>query len=337
MLGPTLLSRSMPPPVPSRVCGKAAHLGRSHSTRKLRRMKMIPFSRRHREFIENERLIISLDKPLVFKIVSCMEKNDISHSHWESIFRDDLQRELINNLGFPTLKTYVDGNWQDVDDVKLFLRNTQHKYVLDAIEIFCELLNDSENKLTFIKECNDVFKSESSPWRIINGFVVKLDSDFLESEILSKAFELLKDNHFELALRAFMSARENFTAGDYYGVIFESNNALESLIKKVCDIEKGSQKDLKRRLMKSGLVPDYFQGFCDYFDGFVQSAFTIANESARHGKKEPPEDKNKIDYAVASFHLHLVGALIVFIMERYTERSPKETPPPPPEEDDVPF
>lgn len=81
--------------------------------------------------------------------------------------------------------------------------------------------------------------------------------------------------------------------------------------------------------MKSGIIPDYFQGFCDYFSGLLQSAFTIANESARHGKKDIPCDRNDVDYAVASFVLHLTGSLIVFIMERYKENVSKK--------EDIPF
>jgi hypothetical protein len=104
---------------------------------------------------------------------------------------------------------------------------------------------------------------------------------------------------------------------------------MESALKKLLNIDNAEQNKLKKLLMKSGMIPDYFQGFSDHFEGLLQSAFTIANQSARHGSKEVPKKKNRIDGALASFVLHITGSLLVFIIERYEEALP--------EEDDVPF
>ena len=46
----------------------------------------------------------------------------------------------------------------------------------------------------------------------------------------------------------------------------------------------------------------------EHFENLLQSAFTIANKSARHGGKEIPS---------------LVGSLIVFIVERYITQAKK--------------
>jgi hypothetical protein len=242
----------------------------------------------------------------------------------ESIFYDDLKQCLLESYGEKRLRAYVDDVFQDTDKIEEFILGTKPEYVLDTIELFLTLIDKPGQKVNFQKECNQIFKSENSPFRILDGYSIKLDSDFLESEILTKAYELLRDSNFEKACRDFLSARNNLTAGDYSGTIIEANNAIESALKKILNREKGEQKNLKKRLIKSGIIPDYFQGFCEHFEGLVQSAFTIANESSRHGKREIPDKKNEVNYAVASFFLHLAGSLIVFIMERYQENLPEE-------------
>jgi len=71
--------------------------------------------------------------------------------------------------------------------------------------------------------------------------------------------------------------------------------------------------------MSSNIIPDYFQGFADGFQTILQSAFAIANNAARHGKIEIPENRNIVTREVAQFMLGLTGSLIIFIIERYIE------------------
>jgi len=284
------------------------------------------FSQRHREAIENKKLRLSISKKTRQKIIYCMERFNrwYGWNEEESIFFDDLKKRLIQSYGETSLKAYVDDVFQETNDIKQFIISTKPEYVLDAIELYSVLIDKPGQRSNFYKECNLIFKSENSPCRVLDGLVIKLDSEFLESEILHKAYELLKDSYFEKACKDFLNARNNLTAGDYSGTITEANNAMESTLKKILNKEKGEQGDLKKWLMKSGIIPDYFQGFCSHFEGLLQSAFTIANESSRHGKKEIPDKRNEVNYAVASFFIHLVGSLIVFIMERYQENLPIE-------------
>jgi len=287
---------------------------------------MILFSQKHREAIENKKLLLSLSKKIRQKMIYCMREYNrwYGYNQQDSIFHDDLRQLLLKNYGDTSLKAYVEDVFKETNDIEQFILSTKPEYVLDAIEVYSSLIDKPGVRVNFHKECNSIFKSENSPFRVLDGYVIKLDSAFLESEILNKAYELLKDSNFEKACKDFLNARNNLTAGDYSGTIFEANNAIESTLKKILNREKGEQGDLKKWLMKSGIIPDYFQGFCDHFEGLIQSAFTIANESSRHGQKEIPDKKNQIDYAVASFFLHLSGTLIVFIMERYQDTLPKE-------------
>lgn len=279
------------------------------------------FSQRHEQAINNKKLRISLSVKLRQKIVYCMH----NHNKWygwnneNSIFYDDLKQKLLESYGATELRGYIGDSLQKVTDIEDFIKKAWPPQVLDAIELFNQLLNNQKDKISFARSINGVFRVENEPYRLLENEIVILDSVFLESSVLNRAFELLRSNYFEKACRDFLNARNNFTSGDFPGTIVECNNSIESALKKLLNVNKGEQNKLKNLLMKSGLIPDYFQGFSEHFEGLLQSAFTIANQSARHGSKEVPSGKNKIDGALASFVLHLTGSLLVFLIERYEE------------------
>ncbi len=287
---------------------------------------MIVFSQRHKYSIDS--VTTTINRKTRQKIIYCMDDFNYSTGRYNSIFYNDLKQELLKTYGDTTLKAFVGDSFQEVDSIEQFIIGTKPEYVLDAIELYGYSFVKQESEDAYYNKINEIFKVDGSCFRILDKIIIKLDSDFLESEIINKAYDLLKNNSFEKACSDFISAKNNFTSCDYSGTISEANNALESTIKKIVNSDNEKQKNLKDLLMKSGLIPDYFQGFCDYFEGLLQSSFTIANKSSRHGKKDIPDKKNDTDRALASFLLNLSGSLIVFIMERYEDRQ---------EEDEIPF
>lgn len=278
------------------------------------------FSQRHADSLSNKKIQVSLATKLRHRIIHCMR----NHDHWygwnqeDSTLGDDLKQKLLEHYG-QALRGYVNDELQEVNDIETFIKTAWPALVFDAIELYNALLAEKVQKNDFPRNINQVFKTENSPYRLLEGHIVILDSAFLESAVLNRAGELLKNNAFEQASRDFLNARNNFTSTDYNGTVFECNNAVESALKKLLDNKNASQNDLKKGLMKAGLIPDYFQGFCENFEGLLQSLFSITNNSVRHGKRDVPDARAEVDKAVASFVLHLTGTLLVFIMERYEE------------------
>lgn len=282
----------------------------------------VVFSQRHKQALEDKKLVISIAGKLRQKIIFCMQNHDERYG-WngeDSIFYDDLRRKLMEIYGITELRAYTSQGLKKADSIEEFIKGAWPPYVFDAIEVFNHLAKKDETKTAFEEEINGIFNAEESPYRLLGNEVVVLDSVFLESSVLNRAFKLLKINLFEKACKDFLNARTNFTSGDYSGTIFECNNAMESALIKITGLKKAEQFKLKNMLMKSGVVPDYFQGFLEHFEGLLQSSFTIANQSARHGKKDLPSGTNRVDRALASFVLHLTGSLLVFLIERFKER-----------------
>lgn len=296
------------------------------------------FSKRHEKYLQNKKLNVSLPKRARNRILMCMEKHNERDYRTEEGFNytadlldTDLPPVLKQEYGETELRAYVENKLQAVQRMEDFIRNAYPALVIDAIEAYSGLVRDSE---AFRHSINELFSSEELPYRFCEDRIVILDSAYLESEVVSVAQQLLHTHHFEKALVDFKNARENLTSGDYTGTIQECNNAVESAIKYMLKAKSVNQGDLKRNLMKSGILPGYFEGFLDHFEGILQSFFTMANESARHGKKDLPTGRNVVDRPFASLMTHLTATLLVFIVDKYVKS--KKTEPPADEMPDFP-
>lgn len=288
---------------------------------------IIPFSERHKRLISSEEFKVEFSTVQKRKILFLLESfNEVYHkttdTNWnytETTF-EKVHQDLRRAYGLDLLPT----DNETEKTTENFLKNGDPIFLLDIIELFNRYINEAEERRSFEKELNSILKLEAKPIRFMEGEFFRLDSEFLQSEVIFQTSKLLSTNDFETAHTDFLDARQRLSSGDYAGSIISGNNALESYLKKLLGLTKGNQGNLKKTLLKTDLIPDYFNGFINNFDGLVQSAFTIANNSARHGKMEKPIEKNQIDEPIASFYLNLTGTLILFIMDRQMLLQPVE-------------
>ncbi|MGI6409852.1 MAG: hypothetical protein ACOX0V_01250 [Bacteroidales bacterium] len=288
------------------------------------------FSIRHKKLIEQNKLKLYLNVNQKTKILyllndyneSFYETTDTNWNYTETTL-EKVYADLLRAYGFKTLKSFVNDEFIEVKNLDEFLIGTKPEYVIDSIEFFYKYITDSQRQNSFTKDLNQILKNEEIQLRFIEGEFFRLDSEFAESDILFKTSRLLKTESFDKSLSDFLDARQRLSQGDFSGSIISANNALESFLKKLLDKKNENQGVLKKLLIKSKLIPDYFNGFLDYFEGLLQSSFTIANKSSRHGQKDLPTTINEVDEPIASFCLNLVGTLIIFITDRYIETKPK--------------
>ena len=292
---------------------------------------IIPFSIRHKKLLEKDKLRLSFNIIQRRKILYLLEDfneiyNETTETNWnyEETSFQKVYIDLKKVYGYSSLKSFINNEFVETTNLEDFLLGTKPENFIDSVELFMEYITEDNKKQSFTKELNQILKIEEFPIRMMDGEFFRLDSEFAESEILSKTNRLLKEESFEKANTDFIDARKRLSNGDYSGCIISANNSIESYLKKLLDKNKENQGSLKKSLMKSGIIPDYFNGFLDYFEGILQASFTIANKSSRHGQKELPSDINKVDEPIASFCLNLVGTLIIFITERYVESKPKK-------------
>lgn len=286
----------------------------------------VPFSIRHQKVIEQDKLQLLFNSQHRTKINYLLQDyneifREVSETNWhssESSF-EKVYRDLVRAYGYSVLKIHINDDFVEVKDLQDFILGTKPEFILDSVEFFYDYIIEEDKKRKFITNLNQLLKIDGKLIRFVEGEFFRLDSEFIESEILFNTEKLLKNESFNKAYEDFIDARKRLSTGDYTGCIISANNSLESYLKKLLNKKNDNQGSLKKALIKSKLVPDYFNGFLDYFEGLMQSIFTIANKSSRHGQIEKPNDKNKVDEPIASFCLNLVGTLIVFITERHIE------------------
>ena len=94
-------------------------------------------------------------------------------------------------------------------------------------------------KLNFddvLRELNYRFREHSIGYQYEAGQLVSVNSQYLHSETVEPALNLLRDAGFEGALEEFMNAHGHYRERNYKEAIVNSSNAFESTMRTICDI-----------------------------------------------------------------------------------------------------
>jgi HEPN domain-containing protein len=197
----------------------------------------------------------------------------------------------------------------------------------------------------FQQEMNRILREENVAWRMSDGEVFKLDSEFLDAEVLARTEELLKENAYEGALDEFREARNELTAGDTREAIAKAQAAFESTMKTILGCSSGNASQLVRKLRDKGFFDDLPEETRAAFgEQVIMTLPTIGNRLGRHGQGA---DVVEVPRHYAELAVHLAGSFIRYLVERELEIHPPPEPAPPeaapaepdfgPSDDDIPF
>ncbi len=297
------------------------------------------FSKRHSAALREKRLRPSISIPLRVAIKRTLD----NLSEFGGDYNDP------DNITFyrteDTLKTFYgeekllafdksgDGKLVPSDIEGLIARGYPSR-VLDLIEAWCD--NSEDEKVTKCeRELNSLFEIHNSPWRIVNKSIIRVDSEYLHSEVIARTQTLLKENAATGALEEFSEAVSCLTGGETKDAIINAHKSVESVMKTCLDIkEHKTYGELLRLVVDSGLVPEYYEEFLTHFEKLALAASKERNQPARgHGQGSDPTIVPK---PLAEFALHLAGAVNLFMIQRWIDSKPKEEEPPVPG-DDIPF
>lgn len=99
-----------------------------------------------------------------------------------------------------------------------------------------------------------------------DGFVIRIDSEYMHSEIVQSALMILHQRRFLGARQEFLNAHKHYRNGDIEESLPDCLKALESLMKTVCENRKWAYlpnvtaSGLIDILFRNEIVPQFLQG-----------------------------------------------------------------------------
>ncbi len=214
------------------------------------------------------------------------------------------------------------------------IKNGAPQYIFDLMEIYYKLLGSGPEH-NFQTAINVVLSDAHQPWLLSDGVIFRIDSRFM-AEVLATASYLLSQNSFEGPTQEFQDARCHFESKDYKGAIHHANQAIESTMKAILQIDRAKPGELIRQMIESGIIPSYYDNFMKNFEQILRCVNIARNEEAGHGQgasiKEVPEP-------LAELIINFCGSLIIYLIKQHMSSAPepKSTSTVTPLDDDIPF
>ena len=173
-----------------------------------------------------------------------------------------------------------------------------------------------------IDELNHRFREHSVGYQYVGRQVVRVDSQYLHSEVVEPAISLLHSEDFKGALDEFMDAHRHYRVSSYKEAITVAGSAFESTMKTICDrrswgYERATSSALIEVLFNNGLIPSELKTHFTSLRAAMESGLpTVRNRPGRgaHGQGSNPIE---VPGYLAAYCLHLAAANIVFLIEAH--------------------
>lgn len=294
------------------------------------------FSRRHSNVLKEKKLVPHI--PYRLRVAIKRTLND--HSDWQGQFGEEnytfakTEYTLKTFYGEEKLLAYDKEQKLAPSDLDNFITNGFPARVFDLIEAWCDNVDESK-AIKCEQELNTIFEIQDSPWRLVNKSIIRVDSEYLHSEVIAKTQALLRENAASGALEEFSEAVSCLTGGRTKDAVINAHKSVESVMK-ICLGVKGPKRfgELLRLIIESNIIPEYYKEFMTHFEKLALAAVKERNLPARaHGQGA---ESTEVAKPLAEFAVHLAGAVNLFMIQRWIDSRPKKEEPPVPE-DEVPF
>jgi len=170
-----------------------------------------------------------------------------------------------------------------------------------------------------IEELNNRFKEHGVGYQFTNGQIIRIDSEFIHTEIVKPALNLLGQQHYAGAQQEFLKAHEHYRKGNAKEALSECLKAFESVMKAICDKRgwsygnNATAKPLIQACFDNELIPSFWQSHYSSLRNLLEcSVPTGRNKLSGHGQGTTPVS---VPNHLVAYMLHMTASSIVFLAE----------------------
>jgi len=216
--------------------------------------------------------------------------------------------------------------------VQFVLNEPNVERVLDAVELAARVIDTSTREYSFmsrsnaseradeaLEELNARFREHGIGFEYASGSIIRIDSEFVHSEVVKPALAILSESRYAGAQQEFLSAHAHYRSGNTKECLNDCLKAFESTMKVICDTRKwaykkgATAKDLIQVCLDNGLIPSFWQQhFTSLRSGLESGVPTGRNKLGGHGQGAAPVH---VPMYLAAYMLHMTASAIVFLAE----------------------
>lgn len=252
-----------------------------------------------------------------------------------SMFWDHVSEEIKIEMGllsFTQFNSQLSNLPHDVHCVMAYFLECNDRQAIDIIDLLIYYHHSYSVKHSEYRDvCSVAFEKinqrlryHSVGYEIITNQLVRIDNQFVHSEIVINAINLLVEESFASVSDEFLKAHEHYKSGDYKDAVVNAGKAFESTIKTICskngyvyNEQKDTANTLIKHLFDNELIPPYMQ---NHIHGLKQALengpHVLRNKNGGHGQGDEIID---VDDSIVRYTLNLCATNIVFLVERYKE------------------
>lgn len=213
-----------------------------------------------------------------------------------------------------------------------FLHVSDIEYALDAIELSFRVIDHGTRKWEYlhrddasrradaaIEELNYRFKEHVVGYQFTNGEIIRMDSEWIHSEVVEPALKLLDQHPYLGAQEEFLKAHKYYRNGDSKGALSECLKAFESVMKAICDKRGWSYNpnatatSLIKVCFDHELIPKFWDAHYSSLRSLLESGVpTVRNKSGGHGQGTT---QVSVPNHLVAYMLHMTASAIVFLAE----------------------
>ena len=228
-----------------------------------------------------------------------------------------IHKNLSYHYGEPHLGRQHDSDFQSVHN--FFLQTKETEKAIDVIELSFQYMDQHYSRISpdeLIAQLNYWFRRRGVGYQYESGQIIRVDSEFIHSEVVKPALSMLSNPMYKGANDEFLKAHEHYRNGRHKECMNECLKAFESCIKSICDARgwnHGNQNGIRliKIVLNKGLIPPFMEShFTALRKALEDGALTPRNQRSGHGQgsKIIPVPESMAGYA-----LHLTASNILLL------------------------